>query len=61
MGIDVSKDTLDISVGGGHIAGGRFYVRKALYMAALVAAFSNNKMKQKYKELLKKVNLLKLL
>jgi transposase len=30
----------------GHIASGRFYVRKALYMTALVAAFSNNKMRK---------------
>ena len=28
----------------GHISGGRFFVRKTLYMAALVAAFSNDKL-----------------
>ena len=38
----------------GHISGGRFFVRKTLYMAALVAAFSNDKMKKKYKELIEK-------
>lgn len=41
-------------VGKGHIGGGRFYVRKVLYMAALVAAFSNENMKKKYRELLEK-------
>jgi len=37
-----------------HISGGRFFVRKVLYMAALVSAFSNQKMKKKYTELLEK-------
>ena len=41
-------------VGKGHITGGRFFIRKALYMAALVAAYSNDKMKKKYQELLAK-------
>ncbi len=36
----------------GNIRGGRFFVRKSLYMAALVAAFSNDKMKKKYQEML---------
>ena len=36
---------------GGHIAGGRFYVRKALYMAALVAMRHNSKMKAFYQRL----------
>ncbi len=38
-------------VGKGHISGGRFFVRKPLYMAALVASFCNEKMKQTYNEL----------
>ena len=36
---------------GGHIFGGRFYVRKALYMAALVAMRYNEKMKVFYQQL----------
>lgn len=39
-------------IGKGRVSGGRFFVRKSLYMAALVAAFYNDKMKQKYQELL---------
>lgn len=35
-----------------HINGGRFHVRKSLYMAALVAAHANDKMKKKYQQLL---------
>lgn len=35
----------------GHIAGGRFYVRKALYMAALVASRHNKQMKVVYERL----------
>jgi len=37
---------------GGHIARGRFYVRKALYMAALVATRYNDKMKEVYQKLI---------
>lgn len=37
-----------------HISGGRFFIRKALYMAALVAAYYNDKMKHKYKEFIEK-------
>jgi transposase len=36
----------------GHITGGRFYARKALYMAALVAMRYNDKMKTMYNRLL---------
>lgn len=36
----------------GHISGGRFYVRKSLYMAALVAARYNDKMKILYDRLI---------
>ena len=36
----------------GHIMGGRFYARKALYMAALVASKHNEKMKNFYNRLL---------
>jgi transposase len=36
----------------GHIMGGRFYVRKALYMAALVASRFNHKMKVFYERLI---------
>jgi transposase len=36
----------------GHISGGRFHVRKAMYMAALVAARYNKKMKAFYERLL---------
>lgn len=38
--------------GKGHIYGGRFHVRKALYMAALVATQHNSKMKTFYERLL---------
>lgn len=41
-------------IGKGHISGGRFFVRKGLYMAALVAAYSNNKMARVYQQLLAK-------
>lgn len=41
-------------IGKGHIAGGRFYVRKAIYMAALVAMRYNAKMKKFYDELIAK-------
>jgi len=37
-----------------HINGGRFFIRKSLYMAALVAAYTNDKMKQTYQALLEK-------
>lgn len=37
-----------------HISGGRFYVRKALYMGALVAFRSNHKMKEFYARLIEK-------
>ena len=37
--------------GKGHISGGRFFVRKALYMAALAAAKHNEKMKLFYQRL----------
>jgi transposase len=36
------------------ISGGRFFVRKSLYMAALVSAYYNDKMKERYKDLLAK-------
>lgn len=36
----------------GHISGGRFYVRKALYMAALVACRCDEKMKMFYNRLI---------
>lgn len=39
-------------VGKSHINGGRFFVRKALYMAALVAARYNEKMKLFYNRLI---------
>lgn len=38
----------------GHIAGGRFFVRKALYMAALTASRYNDRMKNFYTRLLAK-------
>lgn len=38
---------------GGHIFGGRFYVRKAIYMAALVAMRYNEKMKVFYERLVR--------
>jgi transposase len=37
-----------------HISGGRFYVRKALYMLALVAARYNLIVKQKYKQMVER-------
>lgn len=36
----------------GHVSGGRFSVRKALFMVALVASFHDKKMKQFYERLL---------
>jgi transposase len=39
---------------GGHIFGGRFYVRKALYMAALVASKTDANVKARYLSLLAK-------
>jgi transposase len=39
-------------VGRSHVNGGRFYVRKALYMVALVASRWNKKMRAKYESLL---------
>lgn len=39
-------------IGKGHINGGRFFVRKALYMTALVAARHNEKMTTFYRRLL---------
>ena len=54
VGIAPKTNESGKKVGKGHIAGGRFFVRKALYMAALVAAYSNNKMKKFYQELLNK-------
>lgn len=39
-------------IGKGHINGGRFFVRKALYMAALVAVRYNEKMKLTYNNLI---------
>ena len=38
----------------GHIFGGRFYARKALYMLALVAAFRDKVVKEKYQSMLTK-------
>ena len=38
----------------GHISGGRFYARKALYMSALVASRYDINIKKRYKELLER-------